>query len=116
MRRYGLLVALSFLVTSHGIDAGAPKKTALPKEADYYPIQSYNLPKDEVLEVGALDVLPDGRLVFGTRRGEVWIVNNPLDPKTAKFSRYAQGLHEILGLGHYNGWIYVTASPTSSKP
>ena len=33
-------------------------------------------------------------------RGEIWLVENPLDPdpKKAKFSRFAHGLHEVLGL------------------
>ena len=69
--------------------AGAPKAKDLPKEADYYQIQTYELPKGEVIEVGALEMLPDGRLAVGTRRGEIWMVHNPLgkDLKEAKITR-----------------------------
>ena len=45
--------------------------------------------------------MPDGPLAVGTRRGEIWMVSvRPYadDPKDAKFSRFARGMHEILGL------------------
>lgn len=81
-----------------------------PTESDYYQIRPYDLPQGEVLEVGALEFLPDGRLAVGTRRGEIWMVQNPLasDPKKAKFARYARGLHEVLGLAAKGDWLYVT--------
>jgi glucose/arabinose dehydrogenase len=49
-------------------------------------------------------------LAVGTRRGEIWIVENALaaDPKQAKFRRFARGLHEVLGLAWRDGWLYVT--------
>src|SRR5262249_34224129 len=75
-------------------------------------------PKGEVLEVGALEMMPDGRLAVGTRRGEIWMVHHPLgqDPaKEAKFTRYAQGLHEILGLSYRGGWLYVTQRPERTR-
>src|SRR5438132_1415186 len=84
----------------------------LPKEADYYQIEAYDLPKGEVLEIGALELLPDGRLAVATRRGEIWMVHNALGPtKDAKLTRFAHGLHEILGLGYRDGWLYVTQRP-----
>lgn len=95
--------------------AGAPKD--LPKEADYYPILAYELPKGEVLEVGGLEWLPDGKLAVATRRGEIWMVENALarDPKEARFSRFAHGLHEVLGLAYRDGWLYVTQRPEVSR-
>jgi len=82
----------------------------LPAEEDYYKLLHYDLPKGEVLEVGALEWMPDGRLAVGTRRGEIWMAANALaaDPKQAKFSRFAHGLHEILGLAAKDDWLYVT--------
>jgi glucose/arabinose dehydrogenase len=81
-----------------------------PTEDDYYKLVKFDVPKGEVLECGGLDFMPDGRLAVGTRRGEIWMVENPLaaDPKDAKFSRYAHGLHEILGLAANKDWLYVT--------
>jgi len=107
-----------FLILGLTNNASAGYPTVPPKESDYYQIQSYDIPKGEVLEAGALEMMPDGRLVFGTRRGEIWMIHNPLgkDPtKDAKFTRYAQGLHEILGLGYRAGWLYVTHRPEVTR-
>ncbi len=81
-----------------------------PVEDDYYKILRYDIPKGGVMEVGALEFMPDGRLAAGTRRGEIWMIQNALDPdpKKAKFSRYARGLHEVLGLAAKGDWLYVT--------
>jgi glucose/arabinose dehydrogenase len=90
--------------------APAQPKAKAPTEDDYYKLLRYDLPKDEVLEVGAIESLPDGRIAFGTRRGEIWIVDNALadDPRQARFHRFAHGLHEVLGLAAKDGWLYVT--------
>ncbi len=82
-----------------------------PTEDDYYKILRFRPPEGAVIEPGALDLLPDGRLAVATRRGEVWMVDSALsaDPaREAKFTRLAHGLHEVLGLAHRDGWLYVT--------
>lgn len=80
-----------------------------PTEADFYPITSFTVPKDVALEAGATELLPDGRLAVSTRRGEIWLVENPRsEPAAMKWSRLAHGLHEVLGLAHKDGWLYVT--------
>ncbi len=98
----GLLVAVP-------LPAGADD--ASPKEEDYYRILTFEPPSDVVLEVGALEWMPDGKLAVSTRRGEIYLVENPLaaDPaKQSKFVRFAHGLHEVLGLAYREGWLYVT--------
>jgi len=93
--------------------ASAQKSKSRPKprpEDEYYKLLRYDLPKGEVLEVGAIESLSDGRLAFGTRRGEIWIMDKGLtdDPKEATFARFAHGLHEVLGLAAgKDGWLYV---------
>lgn len=69
-------------------------------EAEYYPSFSVALPDDVVLEVGGLDVLPDGRPIVSTRRGDIYIVDGAYDEPAFKgrFTRFATGLHEPLGL------------------
>lgn len=69
-------------------------------EDEYYRILTYPLPDDLVLEVGGLDVLPDGRPAVSTRRGDVFIVNNAFadPPVGVRFDLFAEGLHEPLGL------------------
>ena len=50
--------------------------------------------------VSDLGFLSDGRLVISTRRGQVWIVEDPLgdDFENAKVSLFHEGLWEGLGL------------------
>jgi hypothetical protein len=78
-------------------------------EARHYRILTILEPDDMVLEVGGLDCLPDGRPIVCTRRGEVWIVDGAYDrpPFNAKFTRFASGLHEPLGLRFRNGTVEV---------
>ena len=64
-----------------------------------------------MLEAGALEWMPDGKLAVSTRRGEIYLVSNPLSADPAgesKFSRFAHGLHEVLGLAYCDEWLYVT--------
>ena len=82
-----------------------------PKEEDFYKILTFEPPKGMVLEAGALAWMPDGKLAVSTRRGEIYLVENPLsaDPaKDAKFSLFAKGLHEVLGLAYRDGFLYAT--------
>lgn len=77
----------------------------LSPEANHYQILSLIEPPDIVLEVGGLDVMPDGRPVVATRRGDIWIVENAYDdpPFNLHFKRFASGLHEPLGLCWHDG-------------
>jgi len=69
-------------------------------EAKYYAVDTFTPPENCVLEVGGMGFRPDGKLLACTRRGEVWLIDNPtsLNPKSATFMKYATGLHEALGL------------------
>ncbi|NOT29175.1 MAG: hypothetical protein HOP15_01865, partial [Planctomycetes bacterium] len=70
------------------------------QEAEYYAVDYLVPPEGARVEVGGMAFLPDGRLVVSTRRGQVWIIEDPLaaDPKEARFSLFAEGLWEGLGL------------------
>src|ERR1700686_4087439 len=110
--RYLIVLIVGFLVANF---ASAQPKT--PTEDDYYKLHRFTLPEGEVLEAGALEILPDGKIALGTRRGEIWIIDNALtsDPKEAVFTRYAHGLHEILGLAAKGEWLYVTHRPDITR-
>ena len=90
-----------------------------PTEDDYYRMVTIPLPKDVVLEVGGLDWLDKQktRLLACTRRGEVWLIDNPYadaptlglhkgetlpegadEKNVVRFTQYLFGLHEPLGL------------------
>lgn len=79
------------------------------EEAEYTTLDALTPPDGARLEVGGLDFLSDGRLVVSTRRGQVWIVENALadDPSDARFTLFAEGLHEGLGLEIVDDDIYV---------
>ena len=75
------------------------------KEEDYFRIMKVSSPEGTLLEVGGLCTLPNGDLAITTRRGDVFIVENPTSqrPHTRKF---ASGMHEVLGVAYKNGALY----------
>ncbi|TBO40976.1 c-type cytochrome [Pedobacter kyonggii] len=77
-----------------------------PKEEDFFKINKVRVPEGPILEVGGLITLPNGDLGISTRRGEVYIVENPTSAKPY-WRRFAYGLHEILGIAYKNGAFYV---------
>ncbi len=87
-------------------------------EAKYYKVTTLITPPDCVLEVGGLALRPDGKLLACTRRGEVWLVHNPASdiPSQIRFTRFATGLHEALGMYVENdNNVYVVQRPELSK-
>ena len=77
-----------------------------PKEEDFFKINKLRSPEGTLLEVGGLCTMPDGNLAIATRRGDVYIVENPTSPKPY-FRKFASGLHELLGIAFKNGSLYV---------
>jgi hypothetical protein len=96
-----------------------PRASAAPRrepvdtspEAPYYKIIHIPIPDDIVLECGGLEPLPDKKVAVGTRRGDVYVVENIYDdnPRHVKFTKWATGLHEILGLAYNkkDGCLYA---------
>jgi len=60
-----------------------------PKEDDYFKIMRVPAPEGNILEVGGLCTMPNGDLGVTTRRGDVYIVENPTSqrPYFRKFAR-----------------------------
>ena len=93
------------------ISVGAFGQKPAPKtEQDFYEIKTLPIPQDLYLEVGGLATMPDGRLAVSTRRGEIWIIENPYqkDSHQTNYRRFANGLHEILGLAYKDGVFYCS--------
>ena len=86
-----------------------PCLAQVPQESDYYRIDTVPIPQDVVLEVGGMSFTPDGRLGVATRRGEVWLIDDPVMAGSSPphFQRFAYGLHEALGLAWHNGAFYT---------
>ena len=101
-----LLLASGGALNAQRPNADAPRA---PTENDYYRMTTLPIPEGVVLEVGGLETLPDGRLGVATRRGDVWIIENPssLNGGRPHFTRFAQGLHEALGLMYRDGALYT---------
>lgn len=78
-----------------------------PMEEDYFKILKVKAPEGLLLEVGGLAVLPNGNLGVATRRGEIYLVENPTGPRPY-FRKFASGLHEILGLIYRDGAFYCS--------
>ncbi len=78
-------------------------------ESAHYRMLTVLEPPEIVLEVGGLDVLPDGRPIVATRRGEVWIVEGAYDEPAfePRWRRFAAGLHEPLGAYVSDGALLV---------
>ncbi|MDP6954908.1 MAG: hypothetical protein QF599_02950 [Planctomycetota bacterium] len=68
--------------------------------ARYWQTLTYPIPDDELIEVGGLAFLADGRPLVATRRGDVFLIEGAYGepPLDARFMRFAEGLHEPLGL------------------
>ena len=108
----------SSCVPAHGPRLGSrPWPVQRPVEEDYYRMHKIPIPDGIVLEAGGIEVMPDGRLAVGTRRGDIYMVSNAFDDDTskAKFSLWAEGLHEVLGLSLYKDSLYVTQRPEVSR-
>lgn len=76
-----------------------------PTENDYYKIAKIAIPEGIVLEVGGMVTLPNGDLAASTRRGDVYIIENPYS-SVPTFKKFASGLHEILGLAFHKDKLY----------
>jgi cytochrome c551/c552 len=93
---------------------GNIKAQESPKEEDFYKIVTLAVPEGVLLEVGGVTMIPNGSLALATRRGEIWIVENPSSSKPY-FRKFAAGLHEILGLLYKDGAFYCAQRGELSK-
>ena len=82
-----ILGIATVLLTSPGAVSAQKKKKPVAvqpsgDEDDYYKMHRYEIPEGEVLEGGALEQLPDGKIALGTRRGEIWIIDAMVQGRT----------------------------------
>ena len=98
-----LTITLFTLWIVHG--AAAQDQTA---EDEYYRLVRFPMTEQVVLEAGALEMLPDGKLAVATRRGDIYLIESPYADKPEEIFPlpYASGLHEVLGLAYRDGWLY----------
>jgi cytochrome c551/c552 len=108
MKKYQFIftIILGFL----GQQTFAQTKPRPLTEEDFYEIKTISIPDGIKLEIGGVAPMPDGRLGVCTRRGEVWVIENPyqLNGTQPNYTLFASGLHEALGLAYRDGAFYCT--------
>jgi hypothetical protein len=89
-------------------DLGAMWGTAA-EEAKYYPIVEVAIPPGVPMRPGSFEVLPDGRLAVGTRRGDIYFVKGAFEsPPVPEFHLFASGQDEIFGMSWKDGAMTAT--------
>lgn len=89
-------------------DLGAMWGTA-DEEEKYYKLVRVPIPDHIPLKVGSFDIHPDGRLIAGTRKGDIYFIDGAFDPvPEPKFHLFASGQDEIFGVAYRDGAIYAT--------
>lgn len=106
---------LSFVCVAAIMHADDPSGT-LPVESDYYPITTIPLPEGEVIEVSGIDILPGNKVAIASRRGDIFVGEDVFgEEPNPKWTLFARGLHEVLGIAWKDGWLYATQRPEVSR-
>jgi azurin len=100
------IIFISLLLCS--LSAFNQTNNSVQSEKDFYSLKTIAIPEDVKLEVGGLAIMPDGRIAASTRRGEIWIIQNAYGTGAPHFTKFASGLHEVLGLAYKDGAFYCT--------
>ncbi len=86
-------------------------------QEDFYQLVSIPAPEGAVMEVSAIELLPGKKLAVADRRGDIYVVENAygVPDQEPKFTLFASGLHEPLGLAWKDGWLYATQRPELTR-
>jgi uncharacterized cupredoxin-like copper-binding protein/glucose/arabinose dehydrogenase len=114
MGKTGLIYYLIVLASGIVPFASFSQTSPVSEERKYYSVENVDIPNEVVLEVGGMAFTSDGKLGISTRRGEIWIIDNPYQPNS-KYKRFAYGLHETLGLAWHEGSFYTTQRSELTK-
>lgn len=109
-----LLIPLLFTSTlAHALAAPAYD----PHQAEYYLREEIPLPPGEVMELGSIALMPDQKVAVTTRRGDLWICSGAYEKDLSKvtWKRFAQGLHEPLGMFFKDGTFTLTQRPEVTR-
>jgi hypothetical protein len=102
------LLALSLSSLLYAEDLGSMWGTA-EEEAKYYPIVDIPIPPTIPMRSGSFEILPDGRLAVGTRRGDIYFIKGAFaSPPAPEYHLFASGQDEIFGLSWKDGAMTAT--------
>lgn len=93
------------------------KELVAGTENDYYELMPIPVQDGLLMEVGGLVSLPNGRLAVATRRGDVYLIDNPKSKsyKAPNYTLFASGLHEPLGLSYKDGALWCAQRGSLTK-
>ncbi|WP_411846891.1 ThuA domain-containing protein [Roseibacillus persicicus] len=98
--------------------AGALLTTASAvTQEDFYRCEVIPLPEGSVCELGSIALLPDKKIAFSTRRGEIWIGSGVYEEDLSKvtWTRFAYGLESSFGMFWKDDSLYVTTRTDLSR-
>lgn len=103
------LVAVALTPSLHAEDLGGMWGTAA-EEAKYYSIVNVPIPASVPMKPGGFEVLPDGRLAVGTRRGDIYFIKGAFDsPPQPEYHLFASGQDEIFSLSWKDNAMTATS-------
>ena len=87
------------------------------RQPEFYLREEIPTPPGEVLELGSIAIMPDKKVAVSSRRGDVWICEGAYekDLSKVKWTLFARGLHEPLGMFYKDGSLYLTQRPEITK-
>ena len=112
------LLAITACAAPASTPGVAPKNgTPLPpQESDYYRIVTLPTPAGTQLEAGDMVFMGPDKLAVSDRYGEIYTGTGVLEePAKVKWTLFAKGLHEVLGLAYKDGWLYATQRPELTR-
>lgn len=85
--------------------------------SDFYLREEIPLPPGEVMEIGSIALMPEKQIAVTTRRGDLWICSGAYADDLSKvtWKKFAQNLHEPLGMFWKDGALYLTQRPEVTK-
>lgn len=103
-------LSLLLVVAVHWAVMSVALAQDVPSEDDYYRITEIPIPRPIYLEVGSIEIMPDHQIAVSSRRGDIYTVSNvtPIPLGAVEFTKFAGGLHEVLGLAARDGSLYAT--------
>ena len=79
------------------------------EESHYYRLIDIPIPDTVPMHPGSFEILPDGRLAVGTRRGDVYFIAGAFEiPPNPEYHLFASGQDEIFGLSWRDGSLTIT--------
>ena len=86
-------------------------------QSDFYDREEIPLPKGEIMEISSLALMPDEKVAVATRRGDLWICSGAYGEDLSKvtWKKFAEGLHEPLGMFYKDGSLFLSQRPEYSR-